>query len=140
VPVVLRAGSRDRGFWLVSAHGGEVRRSALALSPAHGWALVAPFGLGLGPGTRIVTGLLLFGLALPLGYWSRAAGRGAAVVGVTLVLGLLAIPAAAGFDPVHWSEWLGAVAGGGAGWALQRGAAYLQPRCGSPSTSESSSS
>ncbi|HUF34621.1 MAG TPA: VanZ family protein, partial [Gemmatimonadales bacterium] len=33
-PVVLRAGVRGRGFWLMSAHGGAVRRSGLALSPA----------------------------------------------------------------------------------------------------------
>ena len=62
-------------------------------------------------------------------------------VGVfTVVVGLGVVPAVGGHAPVHWSEWLAAALSAAAGWALLRPAAYLQRRCGSPSTSVSSSS
>jgi hypothetical protein len=141
--VTLRAGARDGRVWLESSYGGATHAIALALSPAHGWVLLTPYGLGLGHGVRLITGILLFALVLPLGYWAGAAGggpRAAAAVGTMLVLGLAAVPALQGYLPVHWSEWLAATAGAAAGWALHRAAAYLQLRCGSPSTSESSSS
>jgi hypothetical protein len=141
--VTLRAGERDRRVWLETSSDGATRANRLSLSPAHGWALLTPYGLGLGHGARLITGALLFALVLPLGYWAGAARggpRAAAAVGTVLVLGLAAVPALQGYPPVHWSEWLAVTTAAAAGWALHRGAAYLQLRCGSPSTSESSSS
>ena len=97
------------------------------------------------PGTplRIAAAIWLGVLLLPAGYWAGFAARPAGVVGAVGALvfaGLGLVPALAGFDPVHWSEWVGAVGGVAAGWALSRIAAYLQSRCGSPSTSAYSSS
>jgi uncharacterized membrane protein YdcZ (DUF606 family) len=140
--VTLRAGQRDRQVWLESAYAGGSSRIALALSPAHGWALLTPYGLGLGRTARMITGALLFALVAPLGYWAGATGRphAAFALGGILFLGLAGLPALSRFPAVHWSEWLAVVAAAAAGWALQRAAAYLQLRCGSPSTSESFSS
>jgi hypothetical protein len=94
------------------------RAITLTLSPAHGWALLAPYGLGLGHGTRLITSALLFALVLPLGYWAGAArggSRAAAALGTTLILGLAA-SRLQGAPPVQWSEWL-AVTTAAAGWA-----------------------
>ncbi len=143
VPVGVRAGSDRQGIWVATSVAGRTRKMAVTLSPARGWVLVAPFGLALGPGVRLITGLVVLGLWLPLGYWAAATRRvswSGAVLGGALLLGLGAIPALGGFAPVHWSEWLAAGAGAGCGWALHRAAAYLALRCGSPSTDASSSS
>jgi hypothetical protein len=115
----------------------------LELSPAHGWGLVAPFSVAFGASVRWITAAGLAILVLPLGYWAAATGRRAAsmgVVAIALAVGLGATPALGGYAPVHWSEWLAAASAAAAGWALHRFAAYLERRCGSPSTSVSSSS
>jgi hypothetical protein len=109
----------------------------LTLSPGYGWMLF--FDMPLWPGTtlRIVAALWLGGLMLPAAYWAGLAARpveAIGVLGVVVVGGLWLVPALAGFDPVHWSEWLGAGGGLAAGWALSRIGKYLQSRCGSPST------
>ena len=143
VEVVLWAQERDRTLRLAAEGPSGRREVSLPLSPAHGWALVAPFGLALGREARVITALLLaMAMVLP-GYWAAAARRGfpaAAVAAAAVVAGLALVPALAGFAPVHWSEWAGAGLGAAGGWALRRGAAYLQPRCGSPSVNASSSS
>jgi VanZ like family len=139
----VSAGEEARRLWVTSSYGPVRRSLELSLSPSQGWSLVAPFGLALGPERRLLTAAWLIVLLLPLGFWARPTGRpwlGGITLAVTLVLGLLVLPAQTGYPPVHWSEWLAGVLGGAAGWALHRLASYLQTRCGSPSNSEFSSS
>ncbi len=127
---------------LASSHGARPSVE-LGLSPALGWMLTVPFQLAEGTGVRWVTGLVLVILMLPLGYWGAWTGhpgRAAGALAATIVIALAVLPPAAGFPPVHWTEWLAAALGAAAGWALQRPAPYLQGRCFSPSASESSSS
>ena len=141
--VTVQAEAADGVVRLAAGSGPERREVTVPLSPAMGWTLIAPFGLGLGPRVPLLTAVLLFGLTLPLGYWGgrhRRPGPAASLLLATLVVGLGGIAALGGFPPVAWSEWLGAGAGAAAGWALVRVAAYLQARCGSPSTAESFSS
>ncbi|HEU5041024.1 MAG TPA: hypothetical protein VFT84_09405, partial [Gemmatimonadales bacterium] len=140
--VALDATMSDRIIRLAVTAGDTTRSETAALSPARGWTLFAPFGLGLGPRVPLLTSLVLLGLTLPLGYWAARAPwlPGGLMLGTALVAGLGGIPAVTGFPPVALSEWAGAVGGAAAGWALSRAAAYLQPRCGSPSTAEFSSS
>jgi hypothetical protein len=141
--VTVHAEAANRVVRLAAERAPVRREVTVALSPAMGWTLIAPFGLGLGPRVPLLTALGLLGLTLPLGYWAgrhRRPGPAVLVLAATLAIGLGGIAAVGGFPPVAWSEWLGAGAGAAAGWALVRGAAYLQTRCGSPSIAESSSS
>ena len=115
----------------------------LVLSPSFGWTLL--FGIPMAPGVplQVVAALWLGGLILPAAYWSGLAARpirAIVALGGVVITGLALVPAVTGFDPVHWSEWLGAGAGIAVGWALSQIATYLQSRCGSPSTSAYSSS
>ena len=142
-PVELAAGTDGRRLRLSAAHDGRRRTVELALSPSYGWTLL--FGIPIGPGAplRIVAALWLGGLILPAAYWAGLAARPAALVGAfgaVAITGLGLVPALTGLDRVHWSEWLGTGGGVAVGWALSQIAAYLQTRCGSPSTSAYSSS
>jgi hypothetical protein len=142
-PVRLEAADRGRTLELASTYAGQRRSVELGLSPAMGWLLLAPFDMPAGSGGRWLTGACLVATLLPLGYWAGRAHRPPAALGVlgtSLLLGLVAVPALGGFPPVHWSEWVAGAAGAGAGWALGPLAAYLERRCASPSDSESSSS
>jgi hypothetical protein len=142
-PFALEGGRHGHRVWLETSYAGRRRAAELLLSPAHGWALVAPFGFSLGPLVRLVTAACIAAVIVPLGYWGAAAGRpawGLTVLGLAIAAGLGAVPALGGYAPVHWSEWLAAVLAAAGGWALGRPAAYLEPRCGPPSTSVSSSS
>ena len=143
VPVRLTATGRDGRVRLTSDYGGQVRSVELGMSPAYGWIMVLPFDLASGAGVRWITALGLALAALPLGFWARRTGRPAvasAGLAVALALALAGIPAAGGFPPVHWSEWMAGALGAAGGWALRRPAAYLEERCASPSDIESSSS
>ena len=100
----------------------------LGLSPALGWILFAPFQLAGGLNVRWVTAAGIILMLLPLGYWGAWAprrGRALALWAATLVLALGVLPAIAGYPPVHWSEWVGGIAGVLSGFALQRFAASL---------------
>ena len=138
----LVAGTQGRRMRLSASHDGNRRAVELALSPSFGWTLL--FAIPIGPGIllRVVAALWLGSLILPAAYWAGLAGRGGpvGVLGVVVIAGLGLVPAVSGFDPVHWSEWLGAGAGVAVGWAVSQIATYLQSRCGSPSTSAYSSS
>ena len=137
VPVALRAGVHDRRMWITSSHAGERRSVELALSPSHGWTAILPWGIQAGPRLRLATALWLGGLILPAAYWAgfmRRPAWGAGGVAAALAAGLGVLPALTGYAPAHWSEWLGGFLGAGLGWALHWFAAYLQSRCGSPST------
>jgi hypothetical protein len=128
---------------LSSRYSGTRHATELALSPALGWSMLVPWPHGYGIWVRLLTGLWLAGLALPIGYWALRCPRptwGAGVVGVTVTLGLGIVPALGGYPPVHWSEWVAAALALPAGWAGVLIAAYLERRCASPSANAFSSS
>jgi VanZ like family len=134
------AGHRLR---LTAVHDGGRRSVELPLSPSYGWTLL--FAVPIEPGgvLRLLAALWLGGLILPAAYWAGLDAQPRGMVGGlggVVIAGLGLVPAVTGFDPVHWTEWLGAGSGVALGWALSRIAAYLQTRCGSPSTSAYSSS
>jgi hypothetical protein len=142
-PVELTGEAAAHRLRLTAVHDGGRRSVELPLSPAYGWTLL--FAVPMAPGVwlNLLAALWLGGLILPAGYWAGLAAqpRGMlAGLGAVVIAGLGLVPAVTGFDPVHWTEWLGAGAGVALGWALSRIAAYLQTRCGSPSTSAYSSS
>jgi hypothetical protein len=141
VAVRLEASAAGGVVRLRSTYAGVTRSIELGLSPAYGWRLISPFEVGIGHGVRWFTALLLALSVLPLTYW-MAWGEGWARGLALLVLpaGLTLPSLAAGLPPVHWSEWAAVGAGAVAGWALQRGAAYLERRCAFLSASEFSSS
>jgi VanZ like family len=143
VPVRVTAAEAGRRVRLVSEYGGRERSAALAVSPADGWIMILPVELTSGPWARWITALGLVTAFLPLGLWGRLTGRpGPALAALIAVLAVAlgAVPAAAGFPPGHWSQWVAGAAGGAAGWALRAPAAYLEGRCALPSDSEFSSS
>ena len=140
VPVRLSAAEHGRVVRLVSEFGGTRRAAELAISPALGWMLIDPFDPPTATGIRWLTALFLGSSLIPLGLWGRRTGNpgpALVVLGAIVAAGQVAVPALAGVPPVHWSEWLAAVAGAGIGWALGPAAAYLERRCASPSDSES---
>ncbi len=142
-PVGLRAEVRGRRIRLVAERDGGRREMELALSPAQGWTMLFPGGMEPGVVLRLAGALWLGVLLLPAAYWAGFAGRPLAALGA---VGLAAIAGPgllwplAGYGSPHWSEWLGACGGVALGWAAHGLAAYLQSRCGSPSTSAYSSS
>jgi hypothetical protein len=141
--VALSAEAADHRLRLSAVHDGERRTVELPVSPSYGWTLLFPMPIGPGLLLRLLAALWLGALILPAAYWAghsaHPIGAMAALAGV-VIAGLGLAPAVAGFDPVQWTDWLGAGAGIALGWALPRIAAYLQSRCGSPSTSAYSSS
>jgi VanZ family protein len=134
----LDAGIRDRRMWIASEYMGQRRQVAVALSPSHGWTAMLPWGIRPGAQFRLATVLWIAVLIMPAAYWAGFVRAPAWTLGrilPTLVAGLGALPALTGYPAVHWSEWVGGCFGLTLGWALHRFAAYLQSRCGSPSTS-----
>lgn len=142
-PVELHAEMEGRLLRLSAAHDGGRRAIELPLSPSYGWTLLFARGIEPGIPLRLIAALWLGALILPSAYWAGLASHpigSLGVVGTVVIAGLGLLPAVTGFQAVHWSEWLGAGGGIALGWALTRIAAYLQSRCGSPSTSAYSSS
>jgi hypothetical protein len=142
VPVRLTASGHDGWVRLTAHYGGRERSVELAISPAYGWIMVLPFELVTGTAVRWITALGLALAVVPLGFWARRTQRpGAGLAGLAsaIVVALALIPAAGGFPPVHWSEWMAGVLGAAGGWALRRPTTYLEERCASPSDIESSS-
>ncbi len=143
IPVELHAGIHDRRMWMSSSHSGSRRRVELALSPSHGWSAILPWGIQMGWPLRLVTAFWIGGLILPVAYWAGFIGNpvlGSAGIATALAAGLGVLPALTGYAPAHWSEWVAGFLGAALGWALHWSAAYLQIRCGSPSTNAYSSS
>jgi VanZ like protein len=143
VPVRLTASEIGGRVRLASVYSGRERSVELTISPAYGWIMILPFEVATGTGVRWITAIGLAAAWLPLGFWARRTSRpgGArAALAAALVLALAVIPAAGGFPPVHWSEWMAGALGAVGGWALRRPAAYLEERCASPSDIEFSSS
>jgi hypothetical protein len=119
----VTASGRMRGpeFQISTTRGDAVRSWSLPFSSSWGWSLVLPWPYSFGPEVRFLTALWIAGLLVPLGLWgARARGVGWALITATPVLLLALIPAAAGFAPVHWTEWLAAALGLGAGVAANR--------------------
>lgn len=141
VVVRLEASGAGGVVRLRSTYNGITRSIEFGLSPAYGWRLISPFQIGFGDGVRWFTALLLTLSVLPLAYWAAWAGGWLRWVLPPAIAAGLTLPSlAVGLPPVHWSEWAAAALGAVAGWALQRGAAYLLRRCGSLSASAFSSS
>ena len=143
IPVELHAGVHDRRMWISSSYSGNRRRVELALSPSHGWSAILPWGIQMGRPLRLATAFWIGSLILPAAYWAGFLGSlvlGAAGVAAALAAGLGVLPSLTGYAPAHWSEWVAGFLGAALGWALHWFAAYLQTRCGSPSTSAYSSS
>jgi VanZ like protein len=141
VTVRLEAWAGGGVVRLRSTYGGTARSIEFGLSPAYGWRLISPFELGIGQGVRWFTALVVALSVLPLAYWAAwATGWARWVLPLAIAAGLTLPSPAAGLPPVHWSEWVAAALGALAGWALQRGEAYLERRCASLSASEFSSS
>jgi len=139
--VRLKASAAGGVVTLRSTYGGVTHAIEFGLSPAYGWRLISPFQMGIGNGVRWFTAMLLALSVLPLAYWAaRASAWVRWVLPVAIAAGLTLPSAAVGLPPVHRSEWAGAALGALAGWALQRGAAYLERRCASLSASDFSSS
>ena len=141
--VELVAEADGRRLRLSAIHDGGRRSVELALSPSYGWTLLLGMQMAPGATLQLAAALWLGALLLPAAYWAGLAARPAGAIGAlgaVVIVGLGLVPALAGFDPVHWSEWVGAGSGVALGWALSQIAAYLQSRCGSPSTSAYSSS
>lgn len=121
-----RLGNRTISVWAMSE--GQRRERSVSLSSNWGWLLLSPFGIGLGRSTPVLSGLWLSLLLLPVSYWMtgitgrrKALARSLLVVG--MVGGLVGIPLLAGFDPISWQEWIGALGGvalGHGAWRFSR--------------------
>lgn len=143
IPFELHAGQEDRRIWISSSHSGRRRSVEMTLSPSFGWSTLLWWRLESGAEFRTLTALWLGALIFPAGYWAGFTRRpiwGLGGVAATLAGGLAVLPFLTGYPPAHWSEWLGGFLGAALGWALHWSAAYLQSRCGSPSTGAYSSS
>jgi VanZ like protein len=131
LPGVLASGAGDtvtamgrlRGpeFQISTVRGATARSWSLPFSPSWGWSLVLPWPYTFGPEVRFLTTLWVAGLLIPLGLWGARARRvGWVLMAATPILLLAVIPDRAGFAPVHWTEWLAAFTGLGAGVAASR--------------------
>lgn len=111
---------------------GGVKRAALALSPALGWAFLTPADIPLGAWVVGASAAWLALLGFPLGFYGAgatqvagadprpAARHGWLLVPVAaLITGLGLVPLLAGLAPLPWTNWAAAAAGsivGGAAW------------------------
>ncbi len=143
VPFELQAGQEGRRIWISSSHSGRRRSVEMTLSPSFAWSTLTWWRLQPGREFRTLTAVWLGVLIFPAGYWAGFLRRplwGLGAVAATLAGGLAVLPSLTGYPPAQWSEWLGGSLGAALGWALHWFAAYLQSRCGSPSTGAYSSS
>lgn len=116
-------------FQISTARGETVRSWTLPFTSSWGWSLLLPWPYAFGPEVRFLTALWIAGLLIPLGLWSARDRRfGWALMAATPVVLLGVIPAATGFAPVHWTEWLAAALGLGAGVAARRWIDGPEPR------------
>ena len=114
--ISIFGGVRDNVIEMRSEGGDSVRSRLLPLSASWGWALITPWDSVLGEEVHSLTALWIIGLVSVLAYWTLLArGPALAIVPVTIVILLGAIPYAAGFPPVRWSEWAAALLGAGIG-------------------------
>jgi VanZ like protein len=128
----VRLTAQDRGSVLLAewTEQGMQHRAVQSLSPSLGWSLLTPFRYGYGPDTPVITMFWLAAWLLPTGYWMAGVhwGRPQRLVSLGLLLfcGLGLIPGVMGYQPVGWSEWVGAILGAAGGGAGHRFATYLE--------------
>ena len=115
----LRAlGSTERRRLRVSVETpGQSRSAELDLTVALAWATMLPVTLPIGEWHWLASATWLMLLAIPVGFYAALAdsshrrGRWRWIAPITLLCGLLVVPAAAGIALSGWSEWAGAVTG-----------------------------
>ena len=121
----IRAGM-DHSTMRVSASTDErMSQVSQPLSVGWGWVSLSPWERAVDHAARALTALWLGGLLLGAGYWTARAWNAvatAAWLGGLLLAGLALLPFCFGFQPAHWSEWVGSAVGAGtgvvaAGWA-----------------------
>jgi hypothetical protein len=121
----LAGGVRDDVLFATATHRGRTVRQTVALTPTLGWSFFLPFEYGFGPSTPWLTALWVGGLLAPAGYWggretrggeSRARRRTAALLALTVAMGLGALPLMSRLHAARWWEWAAALAGVGAAW------------------------
>lgn len=125
---VTLTGAYSHGrYRLTAERDGVVVSRELAASPSLTWAFLLPLpAYAFGAEVRLFTALWLAATWFLLGYWAkRAADRTfhiAAVIAIvaTLSVGLWIAPMLFDVPTAHWSEWLAAVAGLGAGGLVAR--------------------
>jgi hypothetical protein len=99
----------------------DVRERRITLGPALGWTFFLPWAYAFGTETAALSALWLGGLFLPLAYWGGRARRPletGAVLGLTLVAGLLLVPVLIHSGFAGWVEWTGIAIGGAIGIGL----------------------
>jgi hypothetical protein len=116
-------------FRIGATHGRTERSWTLPFTASWGWSLLLPWPYAFGPEVRVLTALWVAGLLMPIGLWGARGRRfGGALMVATPVVLLALIPAAAQFAPVHWTEWLAAALGLGAGIGVSRWSDASEPR------------
>lgn len=131
----LAAGLRDGHLWLATTGRRGTRRMDVPLTPTLGWVLLLPYRYALGPEYPLLSALWLFGMLLPLGFWSGRGEAGdshgrspaplasaapAAAWAALAVAGPAVVALAAGLPSPQWWEWLAGLGGVAAGWVLAR--------------------
>lgn len=114
-------------YRLTAERGGAVVQRDFTASPSLTWAFLLPLpAYAFGAEVRLCTALWLAAAWLLSGYWSlrASAALGArpmlAAMVITLTLGLALAPWLFDLPVAHWSEWLAAAVGFGAGWLIAR--------------------
>jgi hypothetical protein len=108
---------RERNHWVVNI--GSIKRVVLGPTVGQGWTLLAyPNAIGRRWGSAL-SGLWMFAICLPIGFWARGRFRIVAV-GLSVAL-LLFVPAITGSAPTPVGEWIGAVVGVGTWLGYARG-------------------
>ncbi len=116
---LIDAGVANRTVYLRATSMAGRDEVALPLTVGWAWYGLLPMRYPMWHEWMVLNPLWLAGLALPFSYWlARANPRSAVVlVPVVVVAGLWAIPLLTGAAPSTAGEWLGALAGGVAGWS-----------------------
>ena len=125
--ITLTGSYRDGRYELQARNRSGVRHRQLRASPSWGWAFLLPLPLyAFGSTVLGLTALYLAVVGCLLGYWNaRSVGAVTVFVPiarmtVAILLGLGAAPIIFGLPIAHWSEWLATIAGGAAGWTIDR--------------------
>jgi hypothetical protein len=141
VEVQVAAGEAGSTLWAEWTSRGRRYRAMQPLSPSFGWSLLTWFRYAYGPEVRLITMVWIVVWLAPVGYWAALAPgeRRFRVIALLLLIaaGLALVPLATGYQSVHWSEWVAALAGVAVGWAGHRFVPYFEKRCDSPSIKES---